>query len=139
MNVDEQDIGHFELINPPGLAPPVGPYSQAARVGDLLFCSGQLALDPETSRPLSELDIAEQTRMALESLDRVLEGSGTSRDRVLRTTVYLASLEDYEGMNGVYRRFFDGHLPARATLAVAGLVGGLRVEIDAVAVVPPPR
>jgi 2-iminobutanoate/2-iminopropanoate deaminase len=114
----------------------VGPYSQAARAGDVLFCSGQLALDPDTSRPLSELGVAEQTRIVLENLERVLDGSGTSRRHVLRTTVYLASLDDFHAMNAVYAEFFGGHHPARATFAVAGLLGGLRVEIDAVAMIP---
>jgi 2-iminobutanoate/2-iminopropanoate deaminase len=122
-----------EFINPTGLAPPVGPYSQAARCGDLLFCAGQLALDPDDSHPLTHLGAGEQTRIVLDNLKSVLEGAGSSLEQVLRTTVYLASLEDYGEMNAVYREAFPNDKPARATVEVAGLIGGLRVEIDAIA------
>lgn len=126
----------MEFLNPPSLPPPVGPYSQAGRIGRLLFCAGQLALDRKTSQPLSELDVGEQTRVVLENLEEVLKGAGSTLDCVLKTTVYLSSLDDYGEMNRVYRDFFPHMKPARATVEVAGLIGGLRVEIEAVAVIP---
>ncbi|MEU4842468.1 RidA family protein [Nocardia testacea] len=121
------------------LAEPLGPYSHAQVGGGLIFCAGQLALDPETSEPLAGLSVEEQTAMVLTNLETVLRHYGATLDDVLRTTVYLDSLDDYAAMNSSYRAAFGEHRPARATFEVSALLGGLAVEIDAVAVAPVER
>lgn len=122
-----------------GLASPLGPYSHAATGGGLIFCAGQLALDPDTSEPLAHLDIDGQTRIVLANLVTVLDGYGATLGDVLRTTVYLRSLDDYASMNAVYREVFGEHRPARATMEISALLGNLAVEIDAVATLPVPN
>jgi 2-iminobutanoate/2-iminopropanoate deaminase len=107
--------------------------------GRLVFCAGQLALDPETSEPLASLGVREQTRIVLDNLEKVLVDEGSSLHGVLRTTVYLADLDDYAAVNEVYREVFGDHRPARATFEVSRLIGGLAVEIDAVAAVEAPE
>lgn len=118
-----------------GLPRPVGPYSHARRAGDLVFCAGSMPLDKETSRPLAELDVRDQTRAVLDNLRAVLEAAESSLGDVVRTTVYLADLDDYAEMNAVYREYFEDPAPARATVEVSRLIGGIAVEIDAVATV----
>jgi 2-iminobutanoate/2-iminopropanoate deaminase len=110
----------------------IGPYSQAIGSGKLLFCSGQIPLDPATGK-MVEGGIEEQTERVLQNLDAVLEAGGASLRSVLKTTVYLADLADFPAMNGVYGRFFPENPPARATVQVAKLPAGALVEIDAVA------
>lgn len=122
----------IEVINPAQLGRPVGPYSQAVRAGELIFCAGQLALDPADSRPMTGLSAADQTRKVLQNLSRVLEDGGSSLTRVVKTTIYLTDLNDYAAVNDVYREFFPDPPPARATVQVARLIGDLRVEIDAI-------
>ena len=112
---------------------PLGPYSDAVRIGDLIFVAGQLALD-EHGRPV-KADIRTQTRHVLENIERILETAGSSIDKIVKTTVYLVNLDDYPGMNEVYRKFFARDFPARATVQVARLLGDLSVEIEAVATV----
>lgn len=112
---------------------PVGPYSQSVRIGNLVHSAGQGADDPATGR-LAGDDIATQTRQCLENVRSVLAASGASMSDVIRVGVFLAHKEDFEGMNAVYREFFDEPYPARTTVYV-GLPGDLRVEIDALAVV----
>lgn len=121
-------------VNPADLPAPVGPYSHGMSVGSLVFCSGQLALDPASSKPLAELGAGEQARIVLENLAATLRAAGSSLDRVVRTTVYLVDLADYAAMNEAYVAAFGEHRPARATVEVKGLIGGLKVEIDAFAV-----
>lgn len=123
----------MKILAPEGLPAPVGPYSHGVRAGDLVFCAGQLALDNETSAPLAELSVGEQTRIVLANLDATLRAGGSSLARVVRTTVWLVDLDDYAEMNAAYTEAFGALRPARATLEVSRLIGGLRVEIDAVA------
>ena len=110
----------------------VGPYSQAIRAGGLVWVSGQIPLDLATGTLVAG-GIAEQTGRALENLKAVLEAAGTGLDRVVRTTVYLCDLRDFEAMNRTYRTFFEGSPPARVCVEVSGLPKDARVEIDAVA------
>lgn len=110
----------------------IGPYCQAARAGQLVFCSGQIALDPATGE-LAGSSIEDQTSRALENLAAVLAAAGSGLDRVIKTTVYLLSMDDFAAMNSVYERLFAGHRPARAAVAVSGLPKGALVEIEAVA------
>ena len=111
----------------------IGPYSQAVRVGNLLFCSGQIPLDPATGQLVTG-DIAAQTRQVFANLGAVLTAAGASFDHVARTTVYLADMSDFAAMNDVYGTFFRDPAPARSTIQAAGLPKNARVEIDVIAV-----
>src|SRR5690606_13709426 len=111
----------------------IGPYSQAVRMGDLLFCSGQIPLDPATGQLVTG-DIAAQTRQAFANLGAVLAAAGASFAQVARTTVYLADMSDFAAMNEVYATYFASPAPARSTIQAAGLPRNARVEIDVIAV-----
>jgi len=110
----------------------IGPYSQAVRVGDLLFLSGQVPLDPATGQ-LIEGDISAQTRRVMENLGAVLKSAGLSFADVARTTIFLADMNDFAKVNEVYGSYFTEPFPARATVQVARLPKDARVEIDAIA------
>jgi 2-iminobutanoate/2-iminopropanoate deaminase len=110
----------------------IGPYAQAVRAGGFVFLSGQIPLDPSTGAMIDG-DIAAQTDRVLDNLDAVLRASGASFDRVVRTTIYLVDLGDFQVVNERYGRRFGEHVPARATVQVAALPRGARVEIDAIA------
>jgi 2-iminobutanoate/2-iminopropanoate deaminase len=114
------------------LPKPVGPYSPAVACGGLLYCSGQIPLDPQTGK-LVEGSIQDQTRQVLENLKCLLEDSGSDLAAVLKTTVFLQDMADFAAMNAVYAEFFPDAAPARSTIQVAGLPLGARVEIEAVA------
>lgn len=113
----------------------IGPYSQAVRVGNLLFCSGQIPLDPATGQ-LVDGDIAAQTHRVFANLGAVLAEAGASFDAVAKTTVYLADMSDFAAMNEVYGTYFTHPAPARSTIQAAGLPRNARVEIDVIAVLP---
>ena len=108
------------------------PYSQAVRFGDLVFVSGQVAIDPATNR-MAGSGIEEQSAQVLANLRSILEAAGSSLERVLKTTVYLADLADFGPMSEVYARHLGEGAPARATIQAAALPSGALVEIDAVA------
>ena len=115
------------------LAPkPVGPYSAALRAGQLLFVSGQVPLDPATGR-MVEGDIAVHTRRVLENVGALLEAAGLSFADVVRSTVFLADMNDFQAMNEVYATFFKEPYPARSTVQAARLPRDARVEIDVIA------
>lgn len=109
------------------------PFSDAVRVGDLLFLSGQLGNIPGTTE-LVEGGVAAETRQTMENIRAILERSGSSLDRVVKCTVFLADIGEWGEMNEVYRSFFPGVLPARSAFAATGLALGARVEIDCTAV-----
>ena len=116
-----------------GAAPAaIGPYSQAIRSGSLIFVSGQIPLDPETNT-LVDGDIAVQTHRVFRNLAGILEAAGSSLDRVVRATVYLADMNDFAAMNEVYATYFAAPAPARATIQAARLPKNARVEIDVIA------
>jgi 2-iminobutanoate/2-iminopropanoate deaminase len=108
------------------------PYSQAIRAGGLVFVSGQVALTPGGHELVGE-GIAEQTEQVFANLKAILEAAGTELDRVVKTTVYLRNLDDFQGMNEVYRKHVGDVPPARATVEVAALPSGALIEIDAIA------
>jgi 2-iminobutanoate/2-iminopropanoate deaminase len=110
----------------------IGPYSQAVVAGGLLFCSGQIPLDPESGVLVSGT-VADETRRVLENLRGVLAAAGLGFDAVVRTTVYLTDLADFPVVNQVYAEFFPPPSPARSTVQVAALPREARVEIDAIA------
>ncbi len=111
----------------------IGPYSQAVRAGGLVFLSGQIPLDPETGEFVAG-GIGEQTEQVLRNISKVLEAAGTGLERVVKTTVYLADMNDFAAMNEVYARYFESEPPARSTVQAARLPRDARVEIDAVAI-----
>src|ERR1700693_6074718 len=110
----------------------IGPYSQAIRANGFVFLSGQIPLDPKTQRVV-EGDVARQTERVLENLKAVVEAAGSSLHRVVKTTVFLADMNDFAAMNEVYGRYFVAHPPARSTIEVARLPRDVRVEIDLIA------
>ena len=110
----------------------IGPYSQAIKANGFIFASGQIPLDPVTMR-IVEGGIEEQTGRVLDNLKAVLEDAGSSLDRVVKTTVYLADMGEFAAMNEIYARYFGATKPARATVQVARLPRDVKVEIDVVA------
>jgi 2-iminobutanoate/2-iminopropanoate deaminase len=110
----------------------IGPYSQGMRVGDLLFCSGQIPLDPSSGELVKE-DVEGQARRCLQNLAAICEAAGASLSNAVRCTVYLGDMNDFTRVNEVYAEFFtEGDAPARVTVAAAGLPKGADVEIDAI-------
>jgi 2-iminobutanoate/2-iminopropanoate deaminase len=117
------------------LPTPVGPYSPGVVVGNLVFVSGQAGREPGTGRLAP--DVTGQTEQVLKNIATILEAAGTSLQHVVRCGVFLVDMKEFPAMNEVYARAFGAHRPARTTVEVSGLPGdGLRVEIDAVAVIP---
>lgn len=112
----------------------IGPYSQAIVCGDLVYTSGQIALDP-ASGELAGNDIEAQTHRVLQNLQAVLNSAGASLSSVIKTTVFLTSMSDFQAMNAVYAGYFEGQAPARSTVAVAELPRKARVEIECIALV----
>jgi 2-iminobutanoate/2-iminopropanoate deaminase len=110
----------------------IGPYSQAIVHEGLVYCSGQVALDPKTGQ-LLEGSVGAQADRALQNLAAVLQAAGSGFDKVLRTTVFLTAMADFAEMNKVYEKFFTGNKPARSTVAVKELPRGAKVEIDCIA------
>lgn len=111
----------------------IGPYSQAVKINNLIYVSGQIAIDPETGIVI-EGDIAAHTRQVLTNVKAVLEAAGASLENVVKTTVFLNDMDNFAPMNDVYTGFFPSNPPARACVAVQGLPKGVPVEIEAVAV-----
>jgi 2-iminobutanoate/2-iminopropanoate deaminase len=110
----------------------IGPYSQGIAIGELLYTAGQIPLDPETMTMVGS-DAAEQTEQVLRNLAAVLQAGGSAMDQVVKTTVFLADMEDFAAMNEVYARHFGDHRPARSAVEAAALPKGALVEIEAVA------
>lgn len=123
----------IEIVSTDGAPGAIGPYSQAVKAGGMVFCSGQIPIDPATGEFVSEV-VAEQTEQVLKNLGEVLTAAGTSLNSVVKTTVFLADMNDFAEMNEVYSRYFSENKPARATVQAAGLPRGARVEIDCIAV-----
>ena len=120
------------IIKPAGAVAAVGPYNQGVRVGDLLFCAGQIPLDPATGQ-LVEGDIRVQTERVLENVKIILTSQSLSFGNVVKTTVFLTNLADFAGMNEVYAKYFTADFPARSTIQVAALPRAAMVEIEVVA------
>jgi 2-iminobutanoate/2-iminopropanoate deaminase len=114
---------------------PIGPYSQAISTPqNLLFVSGQIGINPKNGEMVKN-GIADETKQALENLKAILEGAGSSLDNVVKTTIFLLNMEDFEQMNQVYSQYFQNDPPARSTVQVTALPKGARVEIEAIAFV----
>lgn len=110
----------------------IGPYSQAIRVGNIVYTSGQIPLDPATGA-FVEGGIKEQTHQALNNIKAILEEAGTSMDNVVKTTVFMANMDDFADMNAVYAEFFTEPYPARSAVAVKTLPKGALIEIEVIA------
>jgi 2-iminobutanoate/2-iminopropanoate deaminase len=122
----------LQIIASDGAPAAIGPYSQAIRTGSLLFCAGQIPLDPATMK-LVDGDVTAQTERVLNNLAAVLEAGGAGLDRVVKTTCFLADLGDFAAFNAVYSRWFGEHKPPRSTVQVAKLPMGALVEVEAIA------
>jgi 2-iminobutanoate/2-iminopropanoate deaminase len=112
----------------------IGPYSQAIKAGGMMFCSGQIPIDPATGEFVAG-GVAEQTEQVFKNLMAVLEAGGSDLDGVVKTTVFLADMNDFSAMNEVYAKYFDSNKPARATVQAARLPRDAKVEIECIAVV----
>ena len=126
-------IAHMMKIISTNEAPgAIGPYSQAVRIGSFLFCSGQIPLDPKSGQIVSG-DIAAQARRVLDNIGAVLRADGLTFDNVVKTTIFLTDLGDFQTVNEVYGSYFKQDPPARSTVQVAALPKGAKIEIDAIA------
>jgi 2-iminobutanoate/2-iminopropanoate deaminase len=124
----------LRMVNTDKAPKAIGPYSQAVRAGDLLFCSGQIPLDPATGKlELFEGDPAKQARLVMQNLKAVLEAEGLAFDDVVKTTIFLSSMEHFAAVNEVYASYFGDYKPARACVEVARLPKDVSVEIEAIA------
>jgi 2-iminobutanoate/2-iminopropanoate deaminase len=124
-----------DVVSTPAAPAAIGPYSQAVRVGNLVFCSGQIALDPKSGQLVGDGDVVAQTRQVMANLGAVLEAAGTQLSRVVKTTIFLIDMGDFSAVNQVYGDSFASAPPARATVEVRRLPRDARVEIEAIAVV----
>jgi 2-iminobutanoate/2-iminopropanoate deaminase len=126
------------IVSTPKAPKAIGPYSQAVRLGGMVYTAGQIGLDPATMEIVSG-GIEAQTLQVLTNLKHVLEASGSDMQHVIKTTVFLSDMNDFAAMNTIYSQFFPENPPARSTVAVAGLPKGARVEIEVVAALRPVR
>ena len=120
------------IIKPSASLSPIGPYNHAVRLSNLLFCSGQIPLDPATGNLVSG-DIRAQTERVLENVKAILADQGLTFANVVKSTVFMTNLGDFAAMNEVYARYFTADFPARSTVQVSGLPRGANVEIEVVA------
>ena len=122
-----------KIIKPAKSPTAVGPYNHAVRIGDLLFCAGQIPIDPANGNLISG-DIKAQTERVLENVKAILDDQKLAFGNVVKSTVFLTNLADFAGMNEVYSKYFTADFPARSTIQVAALPGGASIEIEAIAV-----
>ena len=125
------------IVSTPDAPKAIGPYSQAVRTGQLVFLSGQIPLDPKSGEMVGGSDVEAQTRQVMSNLAAVLSAAGARFEHVVKTTIFLTDLNDFAKVNQIYGAAFEGvSPPARATVQVAALPRGAKVEIEAIAVVP---
>jgi 2-iminobutanoate/2-iminopropanoate deaminase len=122
----------MEIIKTTAAPEAIGPYSQAVATGNLVFCSGQIPLDPTTMTLIGNI-VAEQTEQVLKNLSEVLKAANSGLDQVLKTTVFLKDMNDFADMNDIYAAAFGTHKPARATVEVSRLPKDVKVEIECIA------
>jgi len=121
-----------KIVATPKAPAAIGPYSQAIRIGDFLYTSGQISLDPETMKMITG-DIEIETEKVLKNIEAILKADGLDLNNIIKTTVYLTDLSEFTLMNQVYEKFFSETKPARACIQVTALPKGAKVEIDAIA------
>jgi len=125
-----------KVISTPAAPNAIGPYSQGIRVGNTLYVSGEIAIDPNTNQVMASASIEDQTRRALENIKAILAADGLSMDNIVSTTVFVTDINEFDRMNQVYATFFGKAPPARATVQVARLARDVKIEISAIAVAP---
>jgi 2-iminobutanoate/2-iminopropanoate deaminase len=125
----------LKIVHTDGAPAAIGPYSQGIIVNGMVYTAGQIALDPRTMELVGGEDVAAQAERVMQNLAGILEAAGSSLGRVVKTTVFLADMQDFAAMNEVYGRHFGDHRPARSTVQAAGLPRNVRVEIEAIAAV----
>lgn len=111
---------------------PIGPYSQAVRYGDMLFCSGQIAIDPKTGQVVTG-DVKAQAVQVMKNIEAVLKAADAKFENVIKTTIFLTNMNDFASVNEIYGQYFKTNPPARSTVAVSGLPKGVQVEIEVLA------
>lgn len=121
-----------KIIKTANAPEPIGPYSQAIQMGNFVFCSGQIPLDPKTNQVLTG-DIKAQTELVIQNIDGVLKEAGLDFKNVVKTTIFLTSMKDFPSVNEVYGKYFSEFPPARSTVEVSGLPKGVNVEIEVLA------
>jgi len=121
-----------QVIKPAKSAPAVGPYNHAVRIGELLFCAGQIPIDPASGNLISG-DVKAQTERVLQNVRAILDDQGLTFANVVKSTVFMTNLGDFAGMNEVYAKYFTTDFPARSTVQVAALPKGANVEIEVIA------
>lgn len=121
-----------KIIKPAKSAPAVGPYNHAVRIGDFLFCAGQIPIDPASGNLVAG-DIETQTERVLQNVRAILEDQNLTFSNVVKSTVFMTNLADFAAMNEVYAKYFTGDFPARSTIQVAALPKGANVEIEVIA------
>ena len=121
-----------EIINTPDAPAPIGPYSQAVKAGNILFISGQIALDPVSGELITD-DIGKETQQVMKNLQAVLKQAGTGFEAVVKTNIFLSDMSLFAQVNEVYGSYFTADFPARETVAVKGLPKGVNVEISMIA------
>ncbi len=132
--MEQNSAVSLTAINSPHAPAAIGPYNQAIRYGNFVYTSGQVALDPASGQLVGD-DVQTQTRRVFQNLQAVLESAGTSLDNIVKTTVFLTSMSDFQAMNIVYAEYFQAMKPARSTIAVVELPRKALVEIECVAVI----
>ena len=122
-------------LHTPDAPEAIGPYSQAMRYGNLIQTSGQIALDPATMQMVGGGDISAETRQVMKNLFAILKAAGTTPDQIIKTTIFLADMNDFAAVNKIYAEALGNHKPARSTIQAAGLPKGAKVEIEALAII----
>lgn len=122
-----------EIISTSKAPSAIGPYSQAVKVGNMLFISGQIPIDPKSGN-IIDGDIKEQTKRVLENIKGILESIGANLSNVVKTTVFMVDLSEFSDMNEVYKEYFSENPPARSTIQVSALPRNVRIEIEAIAI-----
>jgi 2-iminobutanoate/2-iminopropanoate deaminase len=124
------------IVNTPDAPAPIGPYNQAVKADNLLFISGQIALNATTGELVLGESVLDETKQVMDNLKAILTAAGTSFDHVVKTTIFLSSMDLFAQVNEVYGSYFTSQYPARETVAVLGLPKGVNVEISMIAMVP---
>lgn len=122
-----------QVIKPTQAPPALGPYNHGIRIGDLLFCAGQIPIDPANPQAAFPTDIQSQTHRVLRNIQAILEDQGLQFINVVKTTVFMVNLADFAAMNEIYGQYFKSDFPARSTVQVAALPRGAQVEIEVIA------
>ncbi|MFV0531623.1 MAG: RidA family protein [Flavobacteriales bacterium] len=122
----------MKIVNTPHAPTAIGPYSQAIKSNGFIFCSGQIPLIPQTMKLVGH-NIVEQTQQVLQNLDAVLQEAGSSKSKVVKTTIFLADFDDFSAVNKLYENYFENHKPARSTVEVSRLPKNVLIEIECIA------